>query len=84
MIAPDVPLKNLGTLSEEAAPPLSLNIADPVYGVSIPTLNYMYPTTGAYSMRQLGLYAQDLVSVGKWTFLGDVREDWANPVFHCL
>jgi len=24
MIAPDVPLKNLGTLSEEAAPPLAV------------------------------------------------------------
>ncbi|MFP6560685.1 TonB-dependent siderophore receptor [Paraburkholderia sp. B3] len=55
-----------------------LNVNDPVYGQAIPYPTFMYATSVAQSIKQLGLYAQDQIDIGKWSFLFGVREDWAN------
>ncbi|VVD62332.1 Ferrichrome-iron receptor [Pandoraea pneumonica] len=59
----------------------SLSIANPVYGQSIPYPNFMFGTSGAQRLDQLGAYAQDLIEVGRWTFLAGVRQDWTDEEF---
>lgn len=66
-------------LPGDTAPTLS--IANPQYGQAIPDPTFMFATSGAESVKQLGTYAQDQVDIGKWSFLGGVREDWANEDF---
>lgn len=65
--------------SAASLPPLS--ITNPVYGQSIPYPNVMFATSGAESVKQLGVYAQDQVDIGRWSFLLGLREDWANTDF---
>ncbi|WP_158215392.1 TonB-dependent siderophore receptor [Candidimonas nitroreducens] len=60
-----------------ASPP-PLSVVNPVYGQSIPYPDFMYATSGAVTVKQLGLYAQDQIDVGRWSFLLGVREDWAD------
>ncbi|MDE1182640.1 TonB-dependent siderophore receptor [Paraburkholderia sp.] len=55
-----------------------LNVNDPVYGQAIPASTFMYATSNAQSIKQLGVYAQDQIDVGKLSFLFGVREDWAS------
>jgi iron complex outermembrane receptor protein len=55
-----------------------LNVGNPVYGQSIPYPTFMYATSVAQSINQLGAYAQDQIDVGKWSFLLGARQDWAN------
>lgn len=56
----------------------SIDVQHPQYGQPIPYPTFMYATSQAASVRQLGLYAQDQVSVGRWSFLFGLREDWTN------
>jgi iron complex outermembrane receptor protein len=63
-----------GSLS--SPPPLS--VVNPVYGQQIPYPSFMFATSGAVTVKQLGLYAQDQVDVGRWSFLLGLREDWAD------
>lgn len=55
-----------------------LNESNPIYGQTIPYPNFTFATSDAYSVKQLGAYAQDQLDIGKWSFLFGVREDWAN------
>ncbi|MFP3693453.1 TonB-dependent receptor domain-containing protein, partial [Burkholderia sp. SIMBA_048] len=50
----------------------------PLYGQTIPYPTTMFATSTATSIKQLGVYAQDQIDIGKWSFLFGVREDWAN------
>lgn len=56
----------------------SLNLLNPVYGVAIATPNNMLATSTAINLQQTGLYGQDQISIGKLTFVGGVRQDWAT------
>lgn len=67
----------LGSLSSTPG----LNVSHPQYGQTIPYPTFMYATSGGQSIKQLGVYAQDQVDVGKWSFLLGLREDWANETF---
>lgn len=61
----------------------ALNIRHPVYGLSIPSpaLGTMLATSGAFSLQQAGLYAQDQIDIKHWSFLLGLREDWAGLDF---
>ncbi len=59
-----------------AAP--GLEASNPLYGQTIPYPTTMFATSTATSIKQLGVYAQDQIDIGKWSFLFGVREDWAN------
>ncbi|QGZ64675.1 TonB-dependent siderophore receptor [Paraburkholderia acidisoli] len=52
--------------------------SNPIYGQTIPYPNFMFATSTATSVKQLGAYAQDQIDIGKWSFLLGLREDWAN------
>ncbi|MFM0604526.1 TonB-dependent siderophore receptor [Paraburkholderia sediminicola] len=56
----------------------SLSITNPQYGVAIPYPTFMFATSNAQSIKQLGTYAQDQFDIGRWSFLLGVREDWTN------
>jgi iron complex outermembrane receptor protein len=61
-------------LSSGKAP--ALDITDPVYGVAIAN-----PTLASYTRQRtddLGVYLQDQISVGKWSFVLGGREDYAS------
>ena len=60
------------------APPL--NIANPVYYQTIPTPSFMLGTSNKQGVEQLGIYAQDQMSIGKLTLVGGIRQDWASTV----
>ncbi|SDR35424.1 iron complex outermembrane recepter protein [Paraburkholderia fungorum] len=54
----------------------ALDILNPDYSIAIAD-----PTTASYTRQrtdQLGLYAQDQVRFGKWSFVIGGREDWAS------
>ena len=55
-----------------------LQESNPIYGQTIPYPNFMFATSNATSIKQLGAYAQDQLDIGKWSFLLGIREDWAN------
>lgn len=55
-----------------------LQESNPVYGQTIPYPTFMFATSNATSIKQLGVYAQDQLDIGKWSFLFGAREDWAN------
>lgn len=57
-----------------AVPPL--NVLDPVYhqAIDLP----VYDNISKQTMRQLGLYAQDQIRVGRWAALIGVRHDWTK------
>lgn len=65
-----------GSTSGPDAPPLS--IIDPVYYQYIPTPDFMLGTSNKQRTQQYGLYAQDQIEFGKATFVGSLRQDWAN------
>jgi iron complex outermembrane receptor protein len=60
-----------------ASPP-PLSVANPVYGQQIPNPDFMFATSGAVTVKQLGLYAQDQIDIGRWSFLLGLRQDWAD------
>lgn len=55
-----------------------LEEGNPLYGQTIPYPDFMFATSNATSIKQLGVYAQDQMDIGKWSFLFGMREDWAN------
>ena len=59
----------------------SLSVTNPQYGQSIPYPTFMFGTSGAQSVHQIGTYAQDHIDLGRWSFLAGLREDWANEDF---
>ena len=65
-----------GSTSGPDAPPLS--ILNPVYYQYIPTPDFMLGTSNKQRTQQYGLYAQDQIELGKATFVGSLRQDWAN------
>lgn len=65
-----------GLSSGYTAPPIS--IVNPQYGQSIPYPDFMFGTSNAQTLNQLGVYAQDQVDVGKWSFLAGLRQDWSS------
>lgn len=52
-----------------------LDIYNPVYGLTFPTLTLTGTPT---SMNQLGVYAQDRISLDNWTLTLNGRYDWAK------
>jgi iron complex outermembrane receptor protein len=56
----------------------SLSITNPQYGLAIPYPTFLFGTSQAESVKQLGTYAQDQFDIGRWSFLLGVREDWTN------
>ncbi|MBE9606764.1 TonB-dependent siderophore receptor [Acetobacteraceae bacterium H6797] len=59
-------------------PAPSLNIYDPVYGVTITRPALTRADTSYQQTDQLGVYAQDLISYGRWRFNIGLRQDWAS------
>ncbi|WP_224009114.1 TonB-dependent siderophore receptor [Paraburkholderia tropica] len=55
-----------------------LDESNPLYGQTIPYPTTMFATSNATTIKQLGVYAQDQIDIGKWSFLFGVREDWAD------
>lgn len=55
-----------------------LSESSPLYGQTIPYPNFMFATSNATSVKQLGAYAQDQFDIGKWSFLLGLREDWTD------
>lgn len=56
----------------------SLSIANPQYNQAIPYPSVMFGTSNMQTLKQLGLYAQDQVDIGQWSFILGGREDWTN------
>lgn len=56
----------------------SLSVTNPQYGVAIPYPSFVFGTSNAQSIKQLGTYAQDQFDIGRWSFLLGVREDWTS------
>lgn len=59
----------------------SLNLLDPVYGMSIAQPSIKLATSGEYALQQAGLYAQDQIDIKHWSILLGLREDWAGLNF---
>ncbi|MES2187314.1 MAG: TonB-dependent siderophore receptor [Pseudomonadota bacterium] len=55
------------------APPL--DVRNPVHGRTIAAPTFMFATSNAQSLKQLGVYAQDQVDIGRWSFLLGGRQD---------
>ncbi|WP_166653666.1 TonB-dependent siderophore receptor [Paraburkholderia flava] len=55
-----------------------LSITNPQYGAAVPYPTFMFGTSNAQSVKQLGTYAQDQIDIGRWSFLLGVREDWTD------
>lgn len=55
-----------------------LSLAHPVYGIAIPTPDFVYGSSSRDVSRQGGLYAQDQINVGKFVFLASGRQDWTD------
>ncbi|WP_321818580.1 MULTISPECIES: TonB-dependent siderophore receptor [unclassified Paraburkholderia] len=55
-----------------------LEESNPIYGQTIPYPNFMFSTSNATSIKQLGAYVQDQIDIGKWSFLLGAREDWTD------
>ncbi len=55
-----------------------LTESNPVYGQTFAYPSFMFATSNATSIKQLGAYAQDQIDIGKWSFLFGLREDWLN------
>ena len=53
-----------------------INIFAPVYHVTVGSTDLVSKTN--QNQNQLGLYAQDQIRLGKWSFLLGLRQDWAN------
>jgi iron complex outermembrane receptor protein len=64
----------LGTGS--VRPAYAFDIANPTYGVSGPTPRYTTRTRA--QLGQLGLYAQDQISLGNWRLALSARQDWTD------
>lgn len=56
----------------------SLNLVNPVYGVSIAAPNNMLATSTAINLQQTGIYGQDQIGIGNLTIVGGIRQDWAT------
>lgn len=65
-----------GLSSGYTAPPIS--VVNPQYGQVMPEPDFMFGTSNAQTLKQLGVYAQDQADIGKWSFLLGLREDWAD------
>lgn len=55
-----------------------LSIPNPVYYQQIPTPTTMLGTSNKQGQDQIGIYAQDQISLGKLTVVGGVRQDWVS------
>lgn len=56
----------------------SIDIFDPVYGVTIPSIDPGAWTLERDTTSQLGLYAQDQIKLDNWSFVIGGRQDWAR------
>jgi len=56
----------------------NLNLTAPAYNLPIATPNNMLATSNMIGLGQTGLYAQDQITLGKFTVVGGVRQDWAS------
>lgn len=61
-----------------SSPAPGLNVSNPQYGQSIPAPDFLYATSLAVTLKQLGVYGQDQIDIGNWSFLLGMREDWAD------
>lgn len=55
-----------------------LDVTAPVYGQSIPYPTFMYATSTATTVEQLGAYLQDQFDLERWSFLLGLRQDWTK------
>lgn len=58
----------------------SINLFNPVYNMQIEPLDpaFGFALDTKQSQNQLGLYLQDQIKVGRWSFMLGIRKDWAN------
>ncbi|MFT3813045.1 MAG: TonB-dependent siderophore receptor [Acidovorax sp.] len=57
-----------------SAPSLSIHQPDYTAAIPVPALS----TSAHQTVDQIGLYLQDQVRWGRWTWLGGLRQDWAG------
>ena len=69
-------LSNINQLSYYRRNAPSIDIFAPQYGNYTPPDLHKDPFTS--SLRQTGIYAQDLIKFGGWRLLGGIRKDWAE------
>ena len=58
----------------------SINLFNPVYNMQIEPLDpaFGFALDTKQSQNQLGLYLQDQIRIGRWSFMLGIRKDWAN------